>query len=346
MTASKPSALPASGRPWSALRDALLDFARSPERADELARLLAEVLPAYASGPLAAKYFQLWEEHGFHLTPVHFYQPIPDTRALPDALWQKPSDLVGVDMNEAGQLDLLRNVFPEFRAEYDAIPFDPTGAPHEFYLKNGAFEGTDALVLYCMVRHFRPSLVLEVGSGFSSRLTAQAAVRNGKTRLVCIEPYPDDVLRAGFPGLASVVPKKVQEVDLEFFRQLAAGDILFIDSSHVVKTGGDVTYLFLEVLPRLQPGVIVHVHDIFLPEEFPKSWVRDLHLFWTEQYLLQAFLTYNSEFEVLFANAYMGLKHVPEMQEAFPKSPWWGGGSFWMRRTVAADGAGRKPAAE
>jgi len=107
--------------------------------------------------------------------------------------------------------------------------------------------------------------------------------------------------------------------------QLAAGDILFIDSSHVVKTGGDVTYLFLEVPPRLRPGVIVHVHDVFLPQEFPRSWILDLHLFWTEQYLLQAFLTYNSDFEVLFASGYMGLQHRQDMQRTFPKSPWWGG---------------------
>jgi hypothetical protein len=318
-----------SGNP---LRDALLESARSPEKADELARMLAEVLPTYATGPFAAKYFRLWEEHGFHLTPVHFYQPIPDTRELPDELWQKPGELVGVDMNEAKQLELLRDVFPRFRAEYDVIPTDSTGNPHEFYLKNAAFEGTDALVLYCMVRHFRSRRILEVGSGFSSRLSAQAALRNGNTELVCIEPYPDDVLRKGFPGLTSVIPKKVQDVELGSFERLGDGDILFIDSSHVVKTGGDVNYLFLEVFPRLRPGVVVHVHDIFLPQEFPKAWIQDLHLFWTEQYLLQAFLTYNSDFEVLFANAYMGLRHEPEMQRVFPNSPWWGGGSFWMRR--------------
>jgi hypothetical protein len=209
---------------------------------------------------------------------------------------------------------------------------EPTGVAHEFYLSNGAFEGTDALVLYCMVRHFRPNLVLEVGSGFSSRLSAQAALHNGNTEVVCIEPYPDEVLKRGFPGLTSLVSKRAQEVEVSFFDRLAAGDILFIDSSHVVKTGGDVTYLFLEVVPRLRPGVMVHVHDIFLPQEFPRSWIRDLHLFWTEQYLLQAFLAYNSEFEVLFANAYMGMRHQEEMQRTFPKSPWWGGGSFWIRR--------------
>jgi hypothetical protein len=116
------------------------------------------------------------------------------------------------------------------------------------------------------------------------------------------------------------------------FERLEAGDILFIDSSHVVKTGSDVNYLFLEVLPRLKPGVVIHVHDIFLPHEFPKAWVMDLHLFWTEQYLLQAFLTHNAEFEVLFANAYMGARHQTEMQRTFPRSQWWGGGSFWLRR--------------
>jgi predicted O-methyltransferase YrrM len=320
--------------PWSTLRRALLDLAENPEKRDGLSRLIAEILPPFTQEPLAGKYFRLFEEHGFHLTPVHFYQPIPDTRGLPDALWQKPSELVGVEMNEARQLDLLRNVFPRFRSEYEGIPTDPTGSPHEFYLKNGAFEGTDALVLYCMIRHFRPTLVVEVGAGHSSRLSAQAALRNGNTRLVCIEPHPDEVITRGFPGLASVVPKNVQEVELDFFRQLAAGDILFIDSSHVVKTGGDVNYLLLEVLPRLQPGVVIHVHDIFLPQEFPKSWIVDLRLFWTEQYLLQAFLAYNSEFEVLFANAYMGLRHQQEMQRTFPKSPWWGGGSFWMRRRL------------
>jgi len=322
-----------SDRPGrDALRQELLDLARTPERAEELARLLAEILPACASGPFADKYFGFWQERGFHVTPVHFYQPIPDTRSLPESLWEKPSDLPGVDLNVAKQLELLREVFPRFRAEYDRIPIEPGAAPHEFFLKNGAFEGTDALVLYCIVRSFRPRLVLEVGSGFSSRLSAQAAIRNGDTRVVCIEPYPDEVLAGGFPCLSAVIPKKVQEVELPFFDQLRENDILFIDSSHVVKTGGDVNYLFLEVLPRLAPGVIVHVHDIFLPNEFPRRWIVDLRLFWTEQYLLQAFLTYNSEFEVLFANAYMGQKHGPEMQKTFPNSPWWGGGSFWMRR--------------
>jgi len=308
------------------------DFTATEEGLEKMAQLLTRILPVYVQEPHAAKYFRLWEEHGFHLTPVHFYQPIPDTRALPDELWAKDSELVGVEMNEEVQLDLLCNVFPRFQAEYNDLPLNPTGQDYEFYLNNHHFEGTDALVLYCLVRHFRPNWILEVGSGFSSRLSAQAALRNGNTRLTCIEPYPHPILTKGFPGLTALIPKRVQEVGFDLFQELGAGDILFIDSSHVVKCGGDVNYLFLEVLPRLNPGVVVHVHDIFLPREFPKNWMIEKQWFWTEQYLLQAFLTHNSEFEVLFANTYMAFRHAREMRATFPRSPWWGGGSFWMRR--------------
>ena len=112
----------------------------------------------------------------------------------------------------------------------------------------------------------------------------------------------------------------------------SARDILFIDSSHVAQIGSDVTYLFLEIIPRLHPGVVVHIHDIFLPMEMRKEWVLDEMRFWTEQYLLQAFLAFNREFEVLMANSYLGLYHVDVLRATFPRSPWWGGGSFWMRR--------------
>ena len=134
----------------------------------------------------------------------------------------------------------------------------------------------------------------------------------------------------------------MQEIDLEFFSQLQSGDILFIDSSHTVKIGGDVNYLFLEVLPRLNPGVIVHVHDIFLPFECRRDWVLDEFRFWTEQYLLQAFLTFNSEFEVLLGNYYLSRYHEEHLQAAFPDLPRWIGGSFWMRRKQRIDSITQK----
>jgi Methyltransferase domain len=317
------------------LAEAALEVTRGNIGMTALSHFIAKVLPACIHNAKFREIFRLWERHGFHVTPVHFYQPIPDTQSLPETLWNRPSELVGIDMNDAVQLDLLRNHFPKFRGEYDQFPAEPTNQPAHFHFNNGLFDGTDALVAYCMIRHFQPRLIIEVGSGFSSLVAAEAIAKNEGSALICIEPFPLDFLRKGVPGLHSLIEKKVEDVDLEFFSQLNSGDILFIDSSHTVRIGGDVNYLFLEVLPRLKPGVIVHVHDIFFPFDYRRDWVMDELRFWAEQYLLQAFLTFNSEFEVLMANGYLGHRYMEDLKATFANSPWWGGGSFWMRRRPA-----------
>jgi hypothetical protein len=297
----------------------------------ELSQFIAAVMPHCLHSGKFHQVFPVWEQHGFHVTPVHFYQPIPDTRELPETLWKQPSDLVGINMNDAMQLDLLRSHFIKFRDECSNFPAEPPPGQRR------PFRGVDALAAYCMVRHFQPRLIIEVGSGFSSLALGQAAAKNKNSALICIDPFPSDFLRNGFPGLRSSIEKKIQDIDLEFFSQLQSGDILFIDSSHTVKIGGDVNYLFLEVLPRLKAGVIVHVHDIFLPFEYRRDWVLDEFRFWNEQYLLQAFLTFNSEFEVLLANSYLNHYHREDLRAAFPKLPSWAGGSFWMRRKPSVD---------
>jgi hypothetical protein len=298
----------------------------------ELSQFIASVMPRCLHGGKFHDIFKVWEQSGFHVTPVHFYQPIPDTRSLPETLWNRPSKLVGIDMNDALQLDLLRKEFPKFRDEYKQFPARPCGEATRFYLNNGLFDGIDALIAYCMVRHFQPRVIIEIGGGFSSLLLSEAAAKNNGSSFTCIEPFPQEFLKQGFPGLHRLIEKKVQDVDLEFFSQLQSSDILFIDSSHTVKTGGDVNYLFLEILPRLKPGVIVHVHDIFLPFEYRRDWVMEEFRFWTEQYLLQAFLSFNSEFEVLMANSYLAHRYMKDLKATFMNSPWWSGGSFWMRR--------------
>ena len=303
----------------------------------ELSQFIATTMPRCLHSGKFHEIFPEWERHGFHVTPVHFYQPIPDTQSLPETLWNRPSELVGIEMNDAMQLDLLRNHFPGFRHEYNQFPAEPTGEPGRFYLYNGLFDGIDALVAYCMIRHFQPRLIIEVGSGFSTLVAAEAIAKNKNSALICIEPFPLDFLRQGFPGLHSLIEKKVEDIDRNFFSQLESGDILFIDSSHTVKIGGDVNYLFLEILPRLNPGVIVHVHDIFLPFDYRRDWVLDELRFWTEQYLLQAFMMFNSEFEVLLANSYLNHYHQEELKVAFPELPAWGGGSFWIRRKARSD---------
>lgn len=278
--------------------------------------------------------FEELEKLGYHFTRNHYYNPIPDIGELckREGLWEKESELAGIDMNTDYQLNLLRNVFPKFQEEYNQFPKQPADIPYEFHFNNNWFDGTDAIVLHCMIRHLKPKTIIEVGGGFSTRVSAKACLLNGDTELITIEPNPGDLLKQGFPGLSKLVEKKVEEIDFEFFSQLKDGDILFIDTSHVVKIGGDVNFIYLELLPRLAAGVIIHVHDIFFPFDYPRSWVLDAKLFWTEQYLLHAFLAFNSAYEVLFCNNYMELKYPTEFRTVFPNSPWWGGGSFWMRR--------------
>jgi methyltransferase family protein len=311
----------------SALREIADEVTRGNIDVMELSTFIAAVLPRCIHSERFRDIFSLWERRGFHVTPVHFYQPIPDTQSLPQTLWNRPSELIGINMNDSKQLDLLRNHFPKFRHEYEKLPAEPPPG------QKGPFRGVDVLSAYCMVRHFQPRLIVEVGSGFSSRVLGTAATKNKSSGLVCIDPFPGELTRKGsIPGLKSFIEKQVQDIDLEFFSQLQARDILFIDSSHTVKIGGDVNYLFLEVLPRLNDGVIVHVHDIFLPFEYRRDWVMDELRFWSEQYLLQAFLTFNSAFEVLLANNYLNCNFHDDLVATFSGLTSYLGGSFWMWR--------------
>ena len=285
--------------------------------------------------------FHVFETMGYHLTPNHFYFPIPDTRSLGDYLWERESQLVGVDMNTEGQMNLLSIFESTYKNEYEKIPKDETDSPHLYFLNNNDFFSIDGLILYCMIRYFKPNKIIEVGSGYSTLLAAQALEKNqlesGKaSELIAIEPYPNEILQKGFPGLSRLIKMKVQDVPLSEFEKLGKNDILFIDSSHVLSIGNDVQYEYLEILPRLNPGVLIHIHDIFFPNEYPKKWTLERHHFWTEQYILQAFLAFNKKFEVIWASNYMLAKHPDKFEDAFnyriiEGSPYHIA-SFWMRR--------------
>jgi methyltransferase family protein len=181
--------------------------------------------------------------------------------------------------------------------------------------------------------------MIEIGSGLSTLLAKAALDRNRAegqdSEHICIEPYPR-------PWLENVngtrlIRQPVETIDLAFFEQLRANDVLFIDSSHVLRIGGDVQFEYLEILPRLQPGVFVHVHDIFLPFEYPLSWIRDRKWFWTEQHLVQAFLAFNSAFEVVLALSYLNAHHRDALACAAPiygENALSGPSSLWIRRKL------------
>jgi len=286
------------------------------------------------------KAFSLLQKLGYHITPNHFYYPIPDTTKLKDNLWSKHSELAGISINESKQLELLSLFKAGFKNEYEQFPGSKTDKPYDYYLGNDMFESVDAEILYCIIRHFKPRRIYEIGSGFTTYLSAQAVLKNAEEQsghrceLVAIEPYPNETLKGGFPGLSRLIVREVQDVPLSEFKKLEENDILFIDSSHVLKIGNDVQYEYLEILPRLNKGVLVHIHDIFLPAEYPKKWVKELRRFWSEQYLLQAFLAFNDSFEVLWGGSYMHLNHPEKLERAFGSYnraktlP----GSFWIRR--------------
>lgn len=286
------------------------------------------------------RYFGLWQERGVHATPVHFYQPVPDTRKFDDAFWNRRSEMPSVDLNDRGQCELLERFIARYKAIYDQFPREKTSNPREFYLNNGAFPTIDAEVLYCMIREFRPRRIYEIGAGFSTLLSAKAIAdmaREGgpACELVSIEPYPNQTIKQGLPGLSRLIQSPVQDVPVAEFQRLEDRDILFIDSSHVVAIGSDVVYEVLEILPRLAKGVLVHFHDIFFPADYLKHWVDELRLFWNEQYLLHAFLCFNRSFEVLWGTSYMHVHHPNLLEKAFNgyrAGGEWPATSFWMRK--------------
>ena len=286
----------------------------------------------------------IFYRHGFHLLRKNYYLPLPDDGDLHEGFWEAQSQLVGLDMNDSGAIALLDNVFPPYFEEFRALFPDHQAPGYDgFYLINGSFMAVDAHVYYALVRHFKPQRIVEIGSGLSTRVAAAAGMQNLEETgtvpdLTAIEPYPAPYLRDGLPGLSRVIAAKVQAVDLELFTSLEAGDILFIDSTHALRAGGDVQLEYCEILPRLKPGVLVHVHDISLPKPYPRVYFEKNHYYWNEQYLLQAFLAFNSRFEVLWPGNYMMLKYphkvravLPEyetMRATFPQSE---PSSFWMR---------------
>ena len=286
------------------------------------------------------KSFPIWQRMGFHVTLNHFYEPVPDTRTLREELWSKHSNMEGIEINEEGQINLLSHFSSKFKEEYEGFPRFKTSIPYQYYVNNGAFGSVDGEILYCMIRHFKPRKIFEIGSGNSTYLAAQAVLKNKEEgghecELIAFEPYPNNVLKAGFPGLSKLTPIEIQDVPLSKFDELKEYDILFIDSSHVLKIGSDVQYEYLRVLPRLNKGVIVHVHDIFLPAEYRREWVLNDYRFYIEQYIHQAFLAFNSAFEILWMS-YMHLRHPEKLEKAFSSynrtsvCP----GSFWMRRKI------------
>jgi hypothetical protein len=256
----------------------------------------------------------------------HYYSPVPDPAdvAAP-GYWERRSTMPGIDLGAERARHLLDRVFPPLvQAFRTALPnVERSGSGDGFYLINGVYMAVDAHVYWAMIHHLRPRRILEIGSGMSTLVALEAVRALGRegiaTELTCVEPFPSQFLRdlAG-QGALTLLEQPVQEIPLERFTGLEANDILFIDSTHVLREGSDVQYEYLEVLPRLAQGVHVHVHDISLPRRYPRAY-WDGGLYWNEQYLLQAYLVHNARAEVVWPGNYMMLTDPERMLAVFPE---------------------------
>lgn len=279
--------------------------------------------------------------------PVHFYSPIPDINDLrARKVWSRRSELSGLDFRPHEQVELLRRLGAEFGDECDwAARGNPgTGI---FFTENNSFSFGCAASTHCMIRSLRPKRVIEVGSGNSSIIIRDALSRNAaedgwRTEYTVIDPYPSVSTRNALAGNAEIKDSRVELVSSSFFDHLGEGDILFIDSGHTVRIGGDVNFLYLDVFPRLAPGVAVHIHDIPIPYEYSEVYATNpkFRQFWTESYLLQAFLINNAAYEVLLGMYFLQRDFPLEFAKAFkhykPSEHKLQSASFWMRRKVGA----------
>jgi hypothetical protein len=294
---------------------------------------------------VSAYYFRFLRNRRFNLMPIskkilfsigvlpiveHYYEPMFDHRKNLRYPLTKKRYLPGIDLNINNQIDLLRRF--KFNDELVKIDLD--------YDKQNYFSSADAELFYNIIRYFKPKRIIEIGGGYSTVMAIKAITENKNEKYyceyTCIEPFEN-------PWLDKlnihIHREKVENCDLTIFKELQENDIVFIDSSHVIRPQGDVLFEFLEILPILNDGVLIHVHDIYTPQDYPQEVVFWGDRLWNEQYLLEAFLSCNSDFSVLVSNNYLLNHHYQDLALVSPATTRMisenkkvGAGSFWIRK--------------
>jgi len=289
-----------------------------------------------AIGILSKAGFRAVQDAGWHFQKRHFYCPLNDCEFLEQNrdLWS-PFEPLDIDWRVERQLDVAHEV-SGYVDELRDVPQEASH-PAEYAWNNAMWNKADALVQYGLIRSRKPARIVEIGCGWSSLLMAKALSRNEAegghgTQVSQVDPYPR-------PELMSVLPSHweqhrfiLQRAPSSLFERLGPGDILFYDGSHCAKAASDVNWFFFRVLPRLRRGVLIHIHDIVLPQEYPEAWILERGQTWNEQYVLQAFLMHNQAYEIEIANAYLASKHHERLKQLYKNiQPHWGA-SVWMRK--------------
>lgn len=274
-----------------------------------------------------------------HYPNGHFYSPVislEEVKQREADIWKNTEidGIPGIDLRTEAQKDLIK----QFSPYYGDMPFKAEKQNNFRYnFENPYYSYTDAIILYSFIRHFKPRRIIEIGSGFSSAvmLDTNEIFFNNEIDLTFIDPYPErleSLLTKDDTERTTLIKTDVQVISLDVFKKLESGDILFIDSTHVSKTGSDVNYILFEILPILNPGVLIHFHDIFYPFEYPKEWVYK-GFNWNEDYILKAFLMYNQKFEIKVFSEYLH-KHHKDIFSQLPLTYLNPGGNLWIEKLI------------
>lgn len=281
------------------------------------------------------------------MPPGHYYSPIVDLDELArrrDQVFDRTRKPHDIELREAEQRHLVTLLEPL----YQRLPFGPEKREGLRYCyENPAFSYADGLVLACMILHLEPRRIVEFGCGYSSCLILDINERFFDHRIECtfVDPYPEllySLMKSGDRQRCRVLPLAVQDLDVAVVDELGPRDILFIDSTHVTKAGGDVNHDFFVVLPRVAPGVFIHFHDVFYPFEYPEAWFFDENRSWNELYLLRAFLAHNPDYRIVFFNDFMYRTHPSLLDSRLPLFGRNSGGSLWLEKV--GDGGGSRQA--
>jgi hypothetical protein len=298
---------------------------------DEEISLIVPILKRVIAGPLAIR--ESIQKHGVNVLPIDYRVDTPSIEEIRSS-FEYANGGVPPYLNEkvfnarkmAGVLKRISKYAEEFRPDVEGNDATNEG----FYWNNPMFSYSDAIAYYCFIRHYRPKTIVEIGSGHSTRIALEATRRNGLGKIVCVEPYPRAFLKNNRDiELIARPAQAITVADLD--RWLCEeGDFLFIDSTHMVKTGSDCAHIYLRLLPRVRRRIVVHAHDIFLPFGMPQTWALEQQISWTEQYLLFALLIDNPRASVLFGSAYHDvfskIALAAMMGGKYPS----GGGSLWF----------------
>lgn len=293
---------------------------------EEEVRTLAYTLKRFLYAPSVLR--AALQRHGVTITPSNYYSEIPTIDEIEES-FAKGVPQYATELFDAARFRNHLRTLAEYAEEFNP-PLDPNEEEGVYGWNNGMFSYSDAMSYYSTIRHVKPNTILEVGSGYSTLIAKQAMKNNGKGNIKCIEPYPREFLKQDSD--LELLSDKVQNFEANFFNDnLEDGDILFIDSTHTVKHAADCLHIYLNVLPKIRHKLWVHVHDIYLPSALPISMLRDRQIYWTEQYLLCAYLLDNPKTELVYGSNYNNAENPAELDDLmsgrYPK----GGASLWFK---------------